>query len=219
MILNTLNNIVDDILLKYRQNNISESEDLNRNQVEQWCIQYRSFLIKQDIDKGRDMNQSYIQEISSIPLSMTKYTNNIQSSRNVLKTDSKIPTTIDFHFKSGIVEVTDLFGNPMQLMSDKRAMYQQDRRHTGGDTVCYQKNGYIYVVGNDLLQYLNVRGIFQNPFDVPGFNSADIEYPMPANMIPLMKELILTKELNIQFRSDTTNDSSNEIYSNAEQRK
>ena len=211
MIFNTLNSIVDDIILRYRQNNISESENINRAQIEQWCIQYRSFLIKQDIDKGRDINQSYIQEISSVPLTMTKYTNNISSSKNVLKS-IKIPTTVDFHFKSGIVDVTDLFGNQIQLMSDKRAVMQSNRRHTGFDTVCYRKDGYIYVSGNDTLQYINVRGVFQNPFDVPGFTSADSEYPMPANMIPLMKELIFTKELNIQLKSDNKNDSSNEIY-------
>ena len=56
MKLNTLDSIIDDILLELRNHNISESEPISRLQVEQWITQYRAVLIKQDIDKGRDIN-------------------------------------------------------------------------------------------------------------------------------------------------------------------
>jgi hypothetical protein len=46
MKLNTLSNIIDDILLIARNNNISESEHLSRNQIEMWIHQYRAVLIK-----------------------------------------------------------------------------------------------------------------------------------------------------------------------------
>ena len=49
---NSLNNIIDDLLLLLRNNNISESENLSRIQIELWIHQYRALLIKQDLDKG-----------------------------------------------------------------------------------------------------------------------------------------------------------------------
>ena len=49
--LGALDTIIDDILLELRNNNISESEQINRLQIEQWIIQYRAMLIKQDIVK------------------------------------------------------------------------------------------------------------------------------------------------------------------------
>ena len=45
--LNTLNTIIDDIMLSIRNGRISESENISRIQVEQWIHQYRAMLIKQ----------------------------------------------------------------------------------------------------------------------------------------------------------------------------
>jgi hypothetical protein len=42
----TLNEIVDNILLIARNNNISESDHLSRAQIEKWVIGYRAMLIK-----------------------------------------------------------------------------------------------------------------------------------------------------------------------------
>nr|DAM18663.1 MAG TPA: Structural protein [Caudoviricetes sp.] len=42
----TLNEIIDNILLIARNNNVAESEHLNRAQIEKWVIGYRSMLIK-----------------------------------------------------------------------------------------------------------------------------------------------------------------------------
>jgi hypothetical protein len=42
----TLNEIVDNILLIARNNNISESNHLSRAQIEKWVISYRAMLIK-----------------------------------------------------------------------------------------------------------------------------------------------------------------------------
>ena len=61
-------------LLELRNSNIAESEQLSRIQIEQWILQYRTVLIKQDIDKGRDINPDYIQDIENIELQIEDYT-------------------------------------------------------------------------------------------------------------------------------------------------
>ena len=83
--LGTLNTIIDDIMLILRQNNISESEQLSRIQIESWIHQYRSMLIKQDIDKNRDVNPMYVQVIPCVHLDKidhvhghTEYVSNIE---------------------------------------------------------------------------------------------------------------------------------------------
>ena len=70
---NSLNNIIDDLLLLLRNNNISESENLSRIQIELWIHQYRALLIKQDLDKGRDINPDYLQTIG--PMHISKVSN------------------------------------------------------------------------------------------------------------------------------------------------
>ena len=66
MKLNTLNTIIDDILLELRNSSVAESEHISRIQIEQWIHNYRAVLIKQDIDKGRDINPMYVQTIPCV---------------------------------------------------------------------------------------------------------------------------------------------------------
>lgn len=42
----SLRTVIDDILLIVRNNNISESEDLSRDQIASWVLSYKSSLAK-----------------------------------------------------------------------------------------------------------------------------------------------------------------------------
>jgi hypothetical protein len=198
---NTINTIIDDILLEINRGNISESEQLSRNQIEQWIIQYRAVLLKQDIDKNRDINNQYIQYLNSVELSQHRIG---VGRNNVLKSTTTIPETIDFHFRSGIVDVRDSFGNEIQFSTERRAMIQQDRRYTSSEYISYIKGKYIYVSGPGLIESVNVALIAVNPFDISGFSADDV-YPMPANMIPPMKDMIIQKEIRHMLVADDTN--------------
>ena len=50
----TLKEIIDDILLLVRNNNISESEDLSRSQIGAWVNHYRRMLWKKRLDELKD---------------------------------------------------------------------------------------------------------------------------------------------------------------------
>ena len=43
--------LIDDILLIVRNNNISESEDMSRDQILSWIMQYKAYLSKKENDK------------------------------------------------------------------------------------------------------------------------------------------------------------------------
>lgn len=64
----SLNQIIDDIMLTYRNSVIGESEHLSRIQVEFWIHHYRAYLIRQEIDKGYDINDMYVTTIPMIHL-------------------------------------------------------------------------------------------------------------------------------------------------------
>jgi hypothetical protein len=207
--LHTLNTIIDDILLEIRSQNISESEPISRLQVENWIIEYRSILIKQDIDKGRNLNPDYIQSIDNISITDKDSDGNSLSKNEVWisRTNIELPNGIDFHFDDSVVSITDEFDNLIQLTSEKRAKRQQDRRWTKHNSMAYEKDARIYITGYGDVSKINIRAIFENPMDPILGLSANERYPMPANMIPTMKEMIITKEVIKPFISDTTNDS------------
>lgn len=210
VIFNSLNSIVQDIMLTYRDNNLSESENLSRIQVELWIHQYRALLIKQDIDKGREINPDYVQTIG--PLHISKVSNCVGGYNYI--SDEKLPKFIDLHFGSGLVSVKDMFGNLIQVGTETKAKYQVSRKYTCNDYIAYLKNNYLYILGPEHLEYVKVEGILEDPTQAGDcFDRDDTPYPVPANMIPTIKQMIFERELNImsQMPSDDTNNSTNDV--------
>ena len=216
MTLFSLNSIIDDILLIVRNNNISESEDLSRAQIEEWVNHYRAMLIKQSVDKGYDLDQSCFQEIG--PLKLEKITiNDIDNPKGCnchacpwykYKTIDKVPKPICFHFGNGFISVTDLHDETIQEMSKTRRHYQWFRKYTNHEYTYYYMPDYIYIQGCDALRYIKVTGIFEDPTEA-GYD-ADDQYPVPADMIPMIKQMIFNNELKFMLSrpSDDKNDAS-----------
>ena len=202
------NNLIDNIILIARNNNVGESEQLSRHQVQLWLMYYRAMLIKQEIDKDKDkneINQLYITTIEPIHLNATEtFGGNI-----VYEGDVELPKLIDFNNRSGVVAVHDMYGNLIQLGSLSRSKLQKYAKYECKDYIAYVKGNKIYVEGdNNQLEYISVDVIAEDPTDVECFNP-DAEFPAPAAMIPNIVSLILSKELNVQVAmpSDTTNNS------------
>lgn len=210
---NSLNSIIQDILLIYRDNEISESENISRIQVEQWIHQYRAYLIKQDLDKGREVNPSYVQTIGPLHISkVSKCTNEYD-----YISDEELPKFIDLHFGSGLLAVKDLNGNLIQVGTETKAKYQTSRKYTCSDYIAYIKNNRLYLSGPEHLEYVVIEGILEDPTEAGDcFDRDDTPYPVPANMIPTIKQMIFERELNImsQMPTDNTNNSVNDVKVN-----
>lgn len=209
----SLNTIIDDILLQYRNSEISESEKLSRYQIEQWVHYYRALLIKQDIDKGRTINPEYVQIVG--PLHISKISNCALSFN--YKSDEKLPKFIDLHYTSGITAVKDMNGNLIQLGTETKAKYQIDRKYTCKDYIAYIKGGYLFILGPEHLEYVQVEGILEDPTSLGDcFDYDETPYPIPANMIPILKQMIFEKELGIMIKmpSDISNNSTNDLSYN-----
>ena len=210
MKLNTLNTIIDDILLELRNSSVAESEHISRIQIEQWIANYRAVLIKQDIDKGRDINPMYIQTMPCIHLDKV----DTVAGKIEYKSNIELPKLIDFHFRTGLVYVKDMYGNLIQLGHETKMKYQRYRKYTCGDYIAYIKNNRLYIEGSDnQLEWVEIGIIAENPADLNECFDPDSEYPVPAHMIPVIKDMIFSKELNImhQMPSDEINNSRDDM--------
>lgn len=211
----TLNMLIDDILLTIRNNNISESDDLSRIQIEQWIHYYRAMLIKQDVDKGREINPSYMQILDNMELEKVPVYAGIDPAaiKNKLQTVKDIPKPLDFHFGNGIVLVTDMYNHVIQHMVPMRSHWQSARKYSGCQFTYHYEPDKIFIEGckvdcPETLKYIRVRGVFEDPTKA-GYD-ADTPYPMPVNMIPTLKQLIMERELMVmlQMPSDDKNSDS-----------
>ena len=204
----TLNECIDDILLEARNNQIAESEKLSRLQIALWINTYRAMLIKQDVDKDRDINPLYTQ---TIEMNINKINEN---GNCVYKSNQKLPALIDFNYSTGVVSVKDMFGNLIQLGSETKMKYQKYRKFTCSHYIAYIKDDYIYVQGGpNLIEKVQVQVIAEDPTELKDCYDPDTDqYPITAAMWAIIKQLIFDRDLSVMktSTSDTTNDSNDD---------
>jgi len=206
MIFTTLNTIIEDILNTVRGSNIANTDPISKRQVEDWIHQYRAELIRQDIDKGYYPNPDYIQEIPYLELEDSLWAEYWQ-------TVKKLPNTINTRFKSGYTWIGDNYKNEFTLVPSSRAIWQQHKRYTQDESIAFLENSRLHISkGPGAISQITVKGIFENPMEVSRFANPTIQeplpnldfpYPMPANKIPTLKEMIYTKELKISLEAPT----------------
>ena len=203
----------------------SQSETISDIQVESWIHQYRSLLLKQDLDKGKDADPSYIQEIKGLKLSPIDISEipTKPVKKYVLKTNLQIPKLIDLNYRPAITYIGTPDGRELQYSPQSSTRWSQYKYYTQNDPSVYLKNQYLYVEGGDTLEYIDIRGVFELPLEVARFlnptfglqvfDVSTYKYPIPLNMLPTLKDMIMQKEFGIMLRmpSDTKNDSENSL--------
>lgn len=225
----SLNAVVTDLLEIIRQAKVSRSEPISKRQLEAWIHQYRGVLIKRDLDKGKMPNPDYIQEIPSIELDVVDRTDggNIDSYTYMLKTKLALPNTIDLNFKSGFMYIGTIDGHEFQFIPESRSQWQQYKKYTSRDNIVFLRNNYLYLLSTSPVRYISVRGVFEVPTEVSNFvntnmptRSANLDdpYPIPINMLPELKSMLLAKELGVEYKmfSDKSNDSQATVSTNIE---
>lgn len=205
----SLNNLVDNVLQIARNNNVTESEHLSRHQIELWINYYRAYMIKQWIDKEReldDLDEMFVQTIEPIHLDKVE----TSPGKFVYVGDQELPKLIKFNKRTGVVAVRDMYGNIIQIGDYTKAKLQKYRKATCADYIAWVKGNKIYVEGDsNQLEYISVDVIAEDPTELKNCWTPDDEYPIPGSMIPTIIQLILKNELGIMVSmpSDTTNNS------------
>jgi hypothetical protein len=223
----TLNTITTDLLNIIRNFNVSKSENISKRQLEMWVHQYRALLIKQDIDKGKIPNPDYIQTLPALALEVVDASegSDLNSESYILKTQLELPETIDFNFKSGFTYIGTVDGTEIQYIPEGRSKWQQYKKYTSNDNLAFLRDKHLYLIYTKPIAQITVRGIFVVPTEVMNFVNPhatetegdwDDRYPIPMNMVPVLKDMILRRELGIgiTMNSDNKNDSTNLVSSN-----
>ena len=205
----TLSQLIDDILLEARNNQITESEKLSRHQIQLWINSYRAMLIKQDIDKGREINPEYVQTIK-MHISKRNY-----QGHDVYVSDKELPKLIDFNYQKGVIAVKDLYGNILQIGHETKMKFQKYRKYTCDDYIVYIKHNRVFLQNQtNLLEWIQIDIIAEDPSETKEcYNPYTDQYPVPAAMWTTIKQLIFEREFNVMINnpSDTTNDSKDDV--------
>lgn len=218
----SLRTIIDDILLIVRNNNISESEDLSRDQIAAWVMQYKAYLAKKEADKdeetGEDdeVNDSLSSTVGPLELILDPDAEGdcccdesccCHTIRK--RTKDKINTAEDS--ADDIISVHENNGCIIQYMHKMRKHYHHFRRYTWAEPTCWFENGYIYIegMGIDDLDSIYVEGIMDPTQDADDEDGITI----PGWMIPDIKKAIMTNELAFMLKRPSDDDNNSTLAS------
>lgn len=223
----SLKEIIDDILLLVRNNYISESEDLSREQIHLWVRAYRKQIWKEELDRRKallfqnnlDVDQlidnEFIFKIETGPMELEELEENKgpeNTKRTVETLKDKTGMDVLDNAESSILAIHDQNGENIQYMNHIRKFYHNYRKYTYGDMTAYYKDdGHIYVQGivdKGQLKYIYVLAMYENQDDNEEDDDVDEDNIMiPAWMVPGIKERILKNEL--PFMLNRPSDDSN----------
>jgi hypothetical protein len=215
----TLNNIIDDIINLYYADKPADTSPLNRTQVAKWVHSYRALLIKQDLDKGRNPNEGYMQTIPAIRLIPVDFGDDAKLRTGLYRYmgDIIIPKIIDLHYKLPLMVYT-LTGEEIHYMPESRAHWHKYRKYVSKQPIAYMTNDRLYVEGCSLLEYIKIKSVFEDPTELANVVNPltdtvcydpNEEYPLQENLIPTVKQMIFQSELKIMsgMAYDNTNNS------------
>jgi len=190
----------------------SDDEKLNIKQVKFWINGYRSAGMFQATDFGKDIHPQLFQDLGVIPLEEVDKADSscpdVKWGCTIKKI--KIPKLIDFpelralNFVGLIDKQTDFIIN-----SPSAAHHKQDTKFGNLKTRVYPIGEYLYFMLTPemgMLDYVNVRGVFESPEDVftyptkgceqRCYDSSTDEYPMQSRLYEFVLQRILGNELN-----------------------
>ena len=212
----TLQNLVDDLMLEARNNNIAESEKLSKHQIILWIKSYRAMLIKQKLDKKEPLDDAFTQ---TIRMHVDKIENDPGHFEYV--GDKELPKLISTKTNFGVIQVKDAYGNIIQMGSETKMKFQKYRKYTCKDYIAYKKGNKIYVEGDsNMLEYIDVKIVAEDPTELKGcYNIETDDHPLPMYMWGTIKELIIKQDFGIMFRmvSDTSNNTNDSTQLNNSQ--
>lgn len=220
----SLNEIVTDLLLIIRGSKVANTEKVSKRQIEAWVHQYRAMLIRNEVSSGDTINPDYIQTIPSIELVPVDVSTNsiVTTGSNIYRTSKRIPKLINLRQQSGLTFIGTITNKTIQQVGVNRYEFQLYKKFTSAKTLAYLEDGYIYIINPLGLKYIKIKGAFENPAEAYEFYddsrpktnfTIDTEYPIPVNMLPALKQLILEREIGIEAVApgDLINDSAHRL--------
>lgn len=203
----------------------SDDDNIADEQIAFIINYYRAKLIKQELDRGKDIKTIYVQNLGKVEVDTFDKNECCAIENCSIRTKLQLPKVTESNGKLNITFVGLLNGEPFQEYSSTSAYWKQYNKYTKNLPGYYYENGYIYLINlpNVMLSYINVKGVFEDPKQAEEFRTCkcnndtnciegfDFEYPIPHYMVDTIVKMVADSEFRITFNKiDMTNNSLNE---------
>jgi len=213
----TLNEIAYNLLNLIRGGKSHHHEDISLEQIKFNIRYYRAMLIRRDYAKNGNITRHLEQDLGCLNLEIVNGSKccGLEIDCEVARTVLTIPKTVRFNFEDAITFVGAGDGlTRIPLISPQIAKFAQYEKYTSQNQKAYMIEDYLYIMNPKGLEFVNVRGVFENPEDVAKYEcpsgicyDSNSEYPIPMDMVEALTKGVLGGEL--QLLVQTINDSEN----------
>tara|TARA_B110000259_G_C13940548_1_gene372585 strand:+ start:49 stop:756 length:708 start_codon:yes stop_codon:yes gene_type:complete len=213
----TLNEIAYNLLNLIRGGRSNHDEHISLEQLKFNVRYYRAMFIRRDYIRNGLITRHLEQDLGCLKLIKVDASKccALDAGCDVFRTELTVPKTVRFNFEDAITYVGAVDGlTRIPLITPQIAKWVQYDKYTGTKKKAYMIEDYLYILNPNGMEYVNVRGIFENPEDVAEYDcdgdcyNDDMEYPIPLDMLSAINMGIMQGELNIlgNTMSDTTAD-------------
>jgi hypothetical protein len=214
----TLNEIAYNLLNLIRGGKSHHDENISLDQIKFNVQHYRAVLVRRDFQRNGMITRHLEQSLGCMQLEKVDGSQccGLDIGCMVYKTKLPVPRTLRFNFEDAITFVGAADGlTRIPLISSSIIKYIQYEKYTSENKKAYMIGDYLYVFNAEGMEYINIRGVFENPedlsmYDCDGSECYDdnSEYPLPADMLQAINSGLMQGELRMLgiTKSDTTND-------------
>jgi|ERR1035437_443552 hypothetical protein len=201
----------------------SDDDSLSRRQTDYIIGYIRALLIRRDFEKGHSINPDIIQDLGCIHLSPVDEADccNVTVGCQILRSDKQLPKALELYDKNMITYVGTVDKrHAFDLIPVARSRWVNFNKYSKGHRRAFILNRYLYVINDKMLEYINVRGVFEDPIEAANFNHCDgtpcfsenDQYPIALHMIQPLTSMVVAGEIKdtFVFPADTKNDSVSE---------
>lgn len=225
----TYNELAFDILELLKSSQISDDTDISLEHILYHANIQRALFLRNEFNKpGRTISPQLVQDLGCLKLEEVDAADccNLPTGCIALRTVEKMPKFLDMHNGPAVKKVgpiNKMVGTNWYTTQNK-AVLGVHGKYTSKEIHAFLLNEYMYVIINNPasqnLEYINVRGIIEDPMELQRFKcddgtscfSYDDQYPVGAWMLAYMKEQILQQfGVSLQLPKDNDNNAKDNL--------
>jgi hypothetical protein len=221
----TENEAVFSILNKIKPH-LSDDTDISPREIAFKISTQRALLVRNELNKNRTIDPDLVQDLGCVEMEPADPAEccDVSTGCKVMRTKLEIPSSIELHNSDGIDRVgpVDKTSREFSKTTLEGSKFVGNGKYTTKEIYYYRANNRIYLVSkNDkhkFIDYINVRGVFENPEDVTPFTncsdgsscySSDNPYPLKSWMFNYIEGQIINEYVQLyNLPADVLNDGS-----------
>lgn len=209
----TLNEIAYNILNIVRGGRSNNDEHISLDQIKFNVKYYRAMFIRRDLAKNNFMSRHLEQDLGCLVLEKVNASKccDFPIECTVYRTEERLPKTVRANFKELLTYVGGATGvDRIPLIESTSVKWLPYDKYTGHHKKAFMIEDYMYIHNADGMEFVNVRGVFEDPEAVGAFScdgtdcyDDNSDFPIPMDMIQAITAGITSGELMMLAHTPT----------------